>query len=67
MKTMKTMTKDKNKPGRPNKGTEKRSEIMCIAWTKEEKAFLKSEAIKCATKPQTFIRSIILQMMQKSI
>ena len=62
---MKTMNKVKT--GRPPKGSEKRSEVMCIAWTKEEKAFLKSEALKCATKPQTFIRSIILQMMQKSI
>jgi len=61
------MTKDKNKGGRPPKGNDKRSEMICLSLTKEEKAFLKSEAMKCATKPQTFIRSIILQMMQKSI
>ena len=65
MKTMKVKTKPK--AGRPLKGIDKRSEIMCIAWTKEEKAFLRAEAIKCATKPQTFIRSMVHQLMQKSV
>jgi hypothetical protein len=58
---------NKVKTGRPPKGLQKRSELMCIAWTKEEKAFLKAEAIKAATKPQTFIRSLVHQLMQKSI
>ena len=56
----------KPKRGRPSKGTEKRSEIMCLAWTKEERELLKAEAIKCATNAQTLLRTIFHDYLKKS-
>ena len=49
----------KKKIGRPTKGDLKRSEIMCIAWTKEEKAFLTIEARKLGIKLQQLVRNSI--------
>jgi hypothetical protein len=55
------MTEEKNKGGRPPKGELKRSEIMCIAWTKEEKAYLITESRKLGIKWQEVVRNALIE------
>ena len=55
------MTEEKNKVGRPPIGELKRSEIMCIAWTKEEKAYLITMSRKLGVKWQQVVRNALNQ------
>jgi len=59
------MIKEKNKGGRPPMGELKRSEIMCISWTKEEKAYLITESRKLGVKWQQVVRNALNEYKNK--